>query len=98
MNNDYHIKKRRDDLLYEQKEKEFQERIAPLRIIRAMKKEEEKKKLLLDCDGGYCGHKQKMEINGMLVCQDCGKELGKCYGRNVGYNNKNHVMRGGKKK
>ena len=78
----------------EQKEKEHQERRELLRPFLMWKKKEEEKKLLHDCDGNYCGHRRKVEMDGMKVCWDCGRELGKCYGsRDVGYNFKNHTMR-----
>ena len=86
------------NLLDEQRRKKIEERIAPLRLIKEMEKEEIKKELLLDCDGNYCGHKRRIEFNGKFVCWDCQRVLGKCYGsRDVGYNFRNHTMRGGKK-
>ena len=94
----YFIELQRSKLLDEQRRKEIEERIAPLRIISQMQKEEKKKELLLDCDGNYCGHKRRIEINAMSVCWDCGRKLEKCYSSNVGYYFKNHTMRGREKK
>ena len=93
----YFVELQRSKLLDEQRRKKIEERIAPLKIIWAMDREEDSEAALLDCDGEYCGHKTKIQMNAMIVCHDCGKELGRRYGRDVGYNNRNHVMRGYKK-
>ena len=96
---EWFIDLQRRNLLDEQRRKKIEERIAPLRFMTLMRKEEEEKELLLDCDGKYCGHKRKIEMDGMSVCWDCGRELGRCYGsRDVGYHFRNHTMRGGRKK
>ena len=94
MNDKYQIEKRRTDLLYEYQQRETEERIAPLKIIW----KEEEKLLLQDCDGKYCGHRRKIEMNGIIVCYDCGRELGRCIAVSVGYGFRNHVMKTRKKK
>ena len=93
----YFIELQRSKLLDEQRRKKIEERIAPLRIISQMVSEAEKE-LLLDCDGNYCGHKRKIEMNAISVCWECGRELGRCYGSNVGYHFRNHTMRGQRSK
>ena len=97
MNDEYQIEKRRKDLLQELQEKERKEKWMPIKMMMEMEREEKEKELLLDCDGEYCGHKRKTEMDTMIICYECGKELGRRYGKTVGYNNRNHVMRGARK-
>ena len=97
MNDEYQIEKRRNDLLYEQQEKKHKERRELALPIFLWKKEEEKKELLLDADGKYCGHKKKGEMDGLIICLICGRILGRRIGGSVGYHFKNHTMRGRKK-
>ena len=94
----WYIDLQKDKLRYEQQEKEHEERRKWTFPIFLWKKEEEKKELLLDCDGNYCGHKKKGEMDdGMIVCWKCGRILGRHIGGSVGYHFKNHTMRGRRK-
>ena len=93
------IEKRRFSYEDEIREREAKERRMYANFAFLLRKWEEEEQLLLDYDGNFCGHYKKGEMDdGIIVCWDCGRELGRCYGGSVGYNFRNHTMRGRKKK
>ena len=93
----YYIKQRKTWYEEEIREKERQERIKYARVLFDWEREKREKRELLDYNGNFCGHYRKGEMDGMIVCLVCGIITGRKIGGSVGYNFKNHIMRGGKK-